>query len=61
MKQKPIIIDKPLVLMFEGPDKKIVTHIHPGSYGYQGYGLLICDLVRHVAAAFKVAENEVWK
>jgi hypothetical protein len=48
MKQerKPMIIEKPLVLMFEA-DGKVVTHIHPGSHNYQHYGLLICDLVRH--------------
>jgi len=54
-----MIIEKPLVLMFEA-DGKVVTHIHPGSHNYQHYGLLICDLVRHVAAAFKVNEGEVW-
>ena len=30
-------------------------------YGYQHFGLLVVDLVRHVAAAFDVAEDDVWE
>jgi hypothetical protein len=58
--EKPLMIESPLVMMFE-QDKKIVCHIHPGNKNHTHYGLLICDLVRHVARAFKVDEDEVWE
>ena len=52
----------PLVIMFEAPDKNVVCHIHPAKgYDHQMYGLLVCDLVRHVARAFKVEEDDVWE
>ena len=58
---KPLRIEKPLVLMFE-QDGQTICHIHPAaSYDHRQYGLLICDLVRHTARAFGVAEDEVWK
>jgi len=58
---QPMIIKKPLVIMFE-QDGKIVCHIHPRPQdSYKGYGLLITDLVRHVANAYKVDEDDVWK
>jgi len=55
------IVKQPLVIMFR-QDDKVVCHIHPSNEdNYQSYGLLICDLVRHVANAFKVDEDDVWK
>ena len=54
-------IEKPLVIMFEGPDKEVITHIHPGSHDYRHYGLLVCDLVRHISHAFEVSEASVWE
>jgi hypothetical protein len=55
-------IRNPLVIMFQTPpDNAVVCHIHPGDHRYEEYGLLICDLVRHVAAAFKVEEDRVWE
>ena len=56
-----MIIEKPLVIMFEGPGKEVMTHIHPGSHDYRHYGLLVCDLVRHIANAFEVSEDAVWE
>jgi hypothetical protein len=57
---QPMMIEKPLVIMFE-VDGSIVCHIHPNkNYGHEAYGLLVCDLVRHVANAFKVEEDAVW-
>lgn len=59
--EKPMEIHNPLVIMFRTPDKQIICHIHPTEEdGHEAYGLLICDLVRHVARAFKVDEDEVW-
>ncbi len=55
-------VHNPLVIMFETPpDNAVVCHINPGDHTYEAYGLLICDLVRHVAAAFQVKENRVWE
>lgn len=57
---QPMMITAPLVIMFK-QDEDIVCHLHPPSnYDHTHYGLLICDLVRHVAAAFKVEEDDVW-
>lgn len=56
------MVVKPLVIMFEEGDGGVVCHIHPKEgYGHQHYGILICDLVRNVADAFGVKEDEVWK
>jgi len=58
---EPMMIENPLVIMFRQKDH-IVCHIYPlPDDNYKGYGLLICDLVRHVAGAFKVDEDEVWE
>ena len=61
MAERQIRITDPLVLVFREPDGNVVTHIHraPG-IGYESFGLLVCDLVRHVAGAFEVSEEDVW-
>ena len=47
--------------MFES-DRQIITHIRPRKDdSYEGYGLLVCDLVRHVANAYNVDEEDVWE
>lgn len=61
MKMKPIKIADPLVIMFNAPGGEVICHIHPQDYTYEHYGLLVCDLVRHVARAFKVEEEKVWE
>jgi hypothetical protein len=53
-------IEKPLIICFEN-EGKIQTHLHPGELDYKGYGILIADVVRHVANAFNVHENDVWE
>jgi hypothetical protein len=62
MANQPIRIERPLVIMFEAGGE-IVCHIHPSdkASSHEHYGLLICDLVRHVAQAFKVDEADVWE
>jgi hypothetical protein len=57
---KPFILEKPLIVMFK-QDGDIVCHLHGEDMTYEGYGLLIADLVRHVARAFKVDEDDVWE
>ncbi len=54
------IVD-PLVIIYREPGGNIVTAMHRAAKDtYQGYGLMVCDLVRHVARAFDVTEDEVW-
>ena len=62
MANKPIMIDSPLVIMYEA-EGGITCRIHPNknAKSHREYGLLICDLVRHVARAFKVEEDDVWE
>lgn len=56
-----MVIKQPLVIMFEHDDK-IICHLYPRKNDtYQGYGLLICDLIRHTAKAFKVDEENVFE
>lgn len=58
---EPITIENPLVIMYES-DGKIVTAIHARqSDSYRGFGLLVCDFVRHIGNAFGVSEDEVWE
>ena len=58
---KPIMISEPLLVMFEH-EGRVICHIHPPKgYNHKHYGVLVCDLVRHLARAFKVEEDEVWK
>jgi len=55
------IIRNPLVLMLQNDAGKIETRIHPPfDYTHQHYGLLVCDLVRHIAAMYRVPEDKVW-
>lgn len=54
-------IDKPLILVFENDDGQIQTHLYPEERSYKQYGILIADIARHVARAFKVNENDVWE
>jgi len=60
-KPQPIAIENPLVIMFQAPGGEVICHLHPEGYTYEHYGMLACDLVRHIAAAFKVKEDAVWE
>ena len=60
MSGEPIILNDPLVVMFEQGDS-VICHIHPSNHSYEHYGMFICDLVRHVAGAFDVDEDAVWE
>ena len=52
----------PLVVVYEDMDGKLVCGIHPREdYDHKAYGILICDLVQHVANAFDVRAHEVWE
>jgi hypothetical protein len=53
-------IDSPLIIVFEN-DGQVQTHLYPGAMDHKEYAILIASLVRHVARAFKVPEDEVWE
>lgn len=56
------LVEQPYVIMFKPRgEKNIITHIYKGDIDHKGYGLLVCDLVRHVARAFDVDEDDVWE
>lgn len=57
----PFIVKQPLAILFD-QDGSTVCHLYPPEgFTHQHYGLLVCDLVRHVASAFKVDEDDVWE
>ena len=58
--EKEMEIDSPIIIVFEN-DGQLQTHLYPGAMTYGEYGTLIASLVRHVANAFKVQENDVWE
>ena len=56
-----IIIKQPYIIMFKDDvNRKAVCHLYPHDLDHRGYGLLICDLVRHVAKHFDVHEDAIW-
>ena len=58
--EKPFVISDPLILVFRAQDGSIVTRMRPNERDtYEGYGLLLADLVRHVAQMFGVEEADV--
>lgn len=58
---EPTIVEKPLVIIFENAAGQQEIRIHPPfDYQHGHYGLLVCDLVRHIAAMFKVPEDKIW-
>jgi hypothetical protein len=62
MADQPMMIQDPLVVMFRGPGGNVITHIHrPPDLGHESFGLLVCDLVRHIANAYQVRESQVWR
>src|SRR5437870_2041891 len=56
-------IENPLMIMFADERGDVVCHLHPSERcaTHETYGLLIADLVRHVARAFNVGEEDVWE
>ena len=60
MSEKRISIDNPIILMHEH-DGDIICHVHELDRPVSHYGMMICDLVRHVAMAYKVEEDDVWE
>jgi hypothetical protein len=55
-----IEIADPLIIMFN-EERNMICRLHiPDDYTHETYGIIICDLVRHIAKAFKVDEDAVW-
>jgi hypothetical protein len=54
--------EDPLIMIYR-QDGKVFFEFNPrGSYsGHESYGVLVCDLVRHIANSFQVDEEAVWK
>lgn len=60
-KREPFIVEKPLIIVFD-QDGHLTVHLFPGpEHTHEHYGLLIADLVKHVALCFKVSDEEVWE
>lgn len=53
--------DNILVLMEKLPDSRIMTHVATNGMGYEAFSLLVCDLVRHIALAYEVDEDDIWE
>lgn len=60
-KKNSMEIRDPLLLVFENEDGDVQTHLYPGKWGHKEYGILVADVVRHIAKAFKIHENDVWE
>lgn len=57
---KPRIIKQPYVIIYEGEENNVACELHaPKDFTHQHYGLLIADLIRHVANHYKVDEDEI--
>jgi hypothetical protein len=56
-------IANPLLVMFADEQGGVVCDIHPSEHcpTHETYGLLIANLVRHDARAFKVGEEDFWE
>ena len=59
----PTRVTKPLVLMFEDDKHNVVCALYPSEHVncHEAYGLIVCDLVRHIAVKFDVHEDSVWQ
>lgn len=59
MEAETHVVD-PLVIIYENNGKNMFRLHIPEGGEYAEYGLLVCDLVRHIAKAFNVPEAAVW-
>ena len=56
------VVKNPYIIVYEGPNGDSITELYvPEDWDEGHYGLMICDIVRHVAIAFKVPEAAVWE
>lgn len=60
-KGQPFMIENPLIVMFHNGAGGITTRVHPPKeWDHRHYGMLVCDLVRHISRAMKVPEGDIW-
>lgn len=59
---KPFILENPLLVAFE-QNGKLTVHLYPdkSKHTHAHYGLLVADLVKHVAKCFGVSDEDVWE
>ena len=57
----PYTVKNPLIAVWEDPRQGLKTMLVPGGNDHASYGILIADVVRHVAKYFEVDEAEVWE
>lgn len=59
---KMLEVSNPFLAVYE-VDGKLRCMIHPSGSAdsYMAYGLIVADIVRHVAIAFRVDEEAVWR
>jgi hypothetical protein len=56
-----VVINEPPLIMVWEDDKATRFVLHPpAGLNHSHYGMLVCDLVRHIANHFGVPESEVW-
>lgn len=56
------IINQPWIIVYQADDGKMITGLHPPeSADYEQYGLLIADVIRHVARMYDVDEFDVFR
>ena len=63
MTDRATIVEKPYIIMFESQcveGRLVQCHLYPPKdYTHEHYGLLIADLIGHVAAHYKVDKEDV--
>lgn len=60
MKRLAEQVEQPYLMVFKAGKGYVVRIDTQGQFGPDGYGLLICDLVRHGARAFGCDEQLIW-
>ncbi|TXH44455.1 MAG: hypothetical protein E6Q97_32505 [Desulfurellales bacterium] len=64
MNTQPRIVVKPLIIVYRTESGGIACEIWPPEddpdYGFELYGLIIADVIRHAARAFGVPEQSVF-
>jgi len=61
MAEAEVVVDSPLVIVYQTEGGMITRLYPPNDYTHQHYGMLVADIVRHVAAAYRVPEDDVWE
>jgi hypothetical protein len=58
---KARVLEQPLLSLWRQGDDVVCQICSPANYSFEAYGILVCNLVRHVAEAFEVNESDVWE